>query len=400
MTSGATKLGVFLKNWNGQTAANVFLQTAYLLLLSACAKEFLVYENSQELTRINEYEKKLEVKEIDPPSVEPPKGPEVRPSSENAKEASESKAGAKDQRTKNSSATAKAHVDKKAVKAEQEKKVTKKDNSKKEQPRLPEIESSEGFVGRRPIEDPFRVGEKVVLKLSYFNVVAGDLAIEVLPFVEVNGNKSYRFRISVKSNDLFSLVYAVDDYAETYLDYEQMRPYNFMISVKESKQLREVRSLFDWKKQTSHFWEKRITKEDGVKTEEMEWKVPDFSQNVISAVFYMRAFQMKPGNKVQFHLADKGKNMLAKAVLVRKEVLKTDLGNLRTLVMKPEVEIEGVFQPVGDILFWLTDDDRKLLVRIESAIRIGTILGKVSEIKLGEGGGELPLVPDEKKFSF
>ena len=45
---------------------------------------------------------------------------------------------------------------------------------------------------------PFKVGEKVTLELSYFNMPAGKLILETKPFVEVNGNKSYTFYVAVK----------------------------------------------------------------------------------------------------------------------------------------------------------------------------------------------------------
>jgi hypothetical protein len=53
------------------------------------------------------------------------------------------------------------------------------------------------------------------------------------------------------------------------------------------------------------------------------------------------------------------------------------------VVVKPEFEVDGVFKPVGDIFFWLTDDDRKLIVRIESEIKIGTLVMEATQVERG-----------------
>jgi len=149
---------------------------------------------------------------------------------------------------------------KKKVNMENKEKVSlKKKPTPKAIKRLPEIEDDEGFNGRRPIVDPFRVGEKTTLALTYFNMAAGYMDLEVLPMAQVNGKKSYHFKITIKSSKLFSMFYSVEDWAETFLDYEEMRPYTLTFHIKESKQLKEIRGFFDWKTNTGNFWQKKIT---------------------------------------------------------------------------------------------------------------------------------------------
>ena len=72
--------------------------------------------------------------------------------------------------------------------------------------------------------------------------------------------------------------------------------------------------------------------------------------------------------------------MVVKGHVLRRETITTDIGELKTVVVKPEVQIDGIFKPMGEVLFWLTDDDRKFVVRIESKIKIGTIVGSLKEI--------------------
>ena len=330
--------------------ATLILLTVYALW--GCASRVLHYDKADEILKTEEYDKKLQVKPVDMPPPEPP--PEV-----------------------------KTEVKKKAQKKPAKKKEI-KPPVKKIGPHQPDIEDSVGFEGRRPLKDPFRVGEKVVLNLSYFNVVAGNMTLEVKPMVEVNGQKSYHFEVAVKSNSFFNHIYGVDDLAVTYMSYDELIPANLQITLKESKQLAEARTFFDWKKLKANYWQKRVTKEKGEESKKVEWDILAYSQNVISAAFYMRTFTYEVGKKYAFRVADEGKNIVFTGEVLRKEKLKTDIGELDTLVIKPKLTVDGVFTPVGEILVWLTDDDRKFIVRLESKIKIGTIVAKLKSLDKGQ----------------
>ena len=247
--------------------------------------------------------------------------------------------------------------------------------------RQPEIEDSEGFVGRRPIDDPFRVGEKTTLELSYFGVTAGDLEMEVGPYAKVNGRKAYRFIARAKSRNVFAMVYAVDDWAEAFMDYETMSPSTYALHVKESKQLREQRMWFDWSALKAHFWDRRITNDNGIEENKKDWDAQPFAQNIISGPFYLRAFKLVPGKKLAFRIANEGNNYTFTGEVLRREQIRTPAGDFKTVVVRPQIQLSGVFQPMGEILFWLTDDDRKFFVRIESKIKIGTIVGVAKSIE-------------------
>jgi len=333
---------------------NKILFLSFGLILSGCAARILQHERSDEVLKVEEFDKKVVVKEEE--NVPPPPLPEV-------KETTPAKPGKK--------AIAKNKV------SPEKKKV------KPKGPRQPEIEDSAGFEGRRPLKDPFRVGEKTTFDMSYFNIVAGTVTTEFKPMVNVNGVKAYHIEVTAQSNSFFSRIYTVEDKATTYLSYEDLVPLNLQISIKESKQLAETRTLFDWTKLQADYWQKRITKEKGERSKKLEWKIEPYAQNVITAAFYLRVFQLEVGKTYSFRVADEGKNIVFSAEVLRREVLKTAIGDLKTVVLKPSIVADGVFKPVGEILVWFTDDERKHMVRLESKIRIGSIVAKIKSLEKG-----------------
>ncbi|MCB0407858.1 MAG: DUF3108 domain-containing protein [Bdellovibrionales bacterium] len=357
-----------------------FFLISFVVLFSGCASKVMDYEHMEKLEENKEYEQMIQVKEL--PDEESgkslldkqgqsPQEEKQKSSQDSGKKNSEKK---KAETKKESKKIEEAHKDKKI-----EKKMTATKSKKKE----PDYEDSENFIGRRPVKDPFRVGEKIRLSMTYFNITAGYMDLMVKPFVEVNGEKAYHFEVDIQSNSFFSRIYTVDDKATTYMNYENLLPYNLDIKVRESKQVKEIRSVIDNKTLKGSYWEKKATKEKGEKERRVQWDIKPFSQNVISAVYYLRNFTLTPGKKLQFRVADDGKNYMFKGEVLRREKLDTEIGELNTVVVKPEISLQGAFKPVGDILIWLTDDDRKFVVRIESKIKIGTIVAKLKSLERG-----------------
>ncbi|MES2962488.1 MAG: DUF3108 domain-containing protein [Bdellovibrionota bacterium] len=250
-------------------------------------------------------------------------------------------------------------------------------------PRAPSLEDSEGFMGRRPIKDPYRPGEKVTLEVSYFAAVAGDMTLESRNFVTVNGRKSYMFAGTAKSTSIFAMFYAVEDWFETYVDYETLTPSSYSLHVKETKQLRETRTLFDFAASKARYWDKKINEEKKLEEERYEWNLPSYAQNVFTTVFYLRAFTLTPGKKIQFRIAHEKENLVMTTEVLRRERISTPAGTFDTVVLKPSIALDGIFKPVGDIFVWLTDDDRKFIVRLESKIKIGKIVAVAKKIEKG-----------------
>lgn len=251
-------------------------------------------------------------------------------------------------------------------------------------PHEPSIEDSEGFDGRRPKIDPYRVNEKVTLDVSYFGVSAGTMTLEVRPFAIVNGRKSYHIAGTAHSTSVFAMFYAVDDWFESFVDYETLVPSSYALHVKESKQLRETRCLFDWDRMLAIFWDKKINAEQKVEEKKFEWSMVPYAQNIFTAFSYLRNFQLKVGKKIVYRVSHEKENFDITGEVIRKEKISTPIGELDTVVVKPHIHLNGVFRPVGDVFIWLTDDDRKFVVRIESKIKIGTIVASLKAIEPGQ----------------
>ncbi len=251
----------------------------------------------------------------------------------------------------------------------------------KKKTRQPPLEDDEGFDGRRPVVQPYKVGEEIVLGISYFGVEAGKFTMQVKPMVQVNGKKSYHFRYLIKTSPLFNMIYSVDDVAETFVDYNSLLPHSYEIHVNESKQVRETRTYFDHQKKIATMWDSKQKKNQKVEKKKIQWDIIPYSQNVFSAAYYLRNFTLKVGKELKVRVGHEGKNIEMTAKVIRRELIYTTAGKFDTFVVQPQFDIDGKFKPTGENYLWLTADDKKFIVRLESKIKIGTIVGEVQKIK-------------------
>jgi hypothetical protein len=361
-----------------------------LFFLSGCSTtSYLKYEKEQELRKNEEFEQKVIIKPVEdktPPEPPAPPSEAVDPSktsSPNLITETIDQTLNQIKKTPNLKAPLKPakRVTKKAKKI-----LPKKEEKKKvvSEPlvRLPDIEDNEGFApgSRRPLIDPFRINEKVIHSVRYFSAEAGLLTFETKPFVEVNNRKSYQFVIGLRTSSLFSKFYSVDDFVETFLDYESLVPHVFKMNARETGKLVQANSYFDHHDLKATFWEKKYTENNGEEIKNQVWDLLPFSQNAFSGLYYMRIFKWEIGKEYSFRVSDDEKNVVFKGVAEKKEVIDTDAGEFKAIKIKALILSRGALAPTGNIYFWLSDDERKIILRIVAEIKIGKLISEVVEI--------------------
>jgi len=348
-------------------------------LFASCSTSYLKYDKEDQLKKIDEFDQKVKIVE-----------PSATPATPAASEATGTKATTPPEAAEKKTEVAKVETtktSKKKSKGKAKAEVATPVPAPAPEPevptrRQPDLEDDVGFNGRRPLKDPFHVGEEVVHDVTYFKVSAGHLRMTVDPFATVNGRKAYNLKMFINTSSLFSSFYSVDDSVDIFMDYETLVPSVFQLHVKESGQLREGKMLFNENNAT--FWERKVTKKDGVEEKRQNWEILPYTQNVYSAVFYMRFFQWEVGKEYSFRVGNDNENLVFSGKALRKETLDTDLGPMKAIVVEPHITLKGKFKPIGENLIWLSDDDRHYILRIEAKIKIGTLVSQVVKINPGQ----------------
>lgn len=240
------------------------------------------------------------------------------------------------------------------------------------------------YPNRRPKVDPIWIGERAVYDIGYLGVSAGQFSLKLLPFKQVNGRKVYHVFGEAKSGKVFSLFYSLRDTIETFIDYESIAPHRFHIVLDESKQKRNSLELYDAEKGETFFWNRLNHYKRGYVEIKDFFPMQPLSQDSLSALFYLRTVDLSDGAVVRFPVISEGKNWEAEVTVVRRELLDTPMGKTRTVMLKLETKYQGVLKKQGDSFIWLTDDERRILARIEAKVKIGTVVAELRSFEPGE----------------
>jgi hypothetical protein len=111
-------------------------------------------------------------------------------------------------------------------------------------------------------------------------------------------------------------------------------------------------------------------------TKQGVYKVPACVQDVVSSIYYARNIDFnkyKPGDKIPFTLFLDRELFSMYIRYVGKETVKTKYGKFRAIKIKPLLIKGTIFQGGEKMTVWISDDNNKIPVRIESPISVGSI---------------------------
>ena len=239
------------------------------------------------------------------------------------------------------------------------------------------------FPSRRPEKDPIWVNEKHVFDITYFGVQGGEFTLEVLPYKTIDNRKVYHIRGSAVSSPLFSLFYRLNDTVESFLDYDSLFSHRLHIVLDESKQTRDSLELYDQVKRQTFYWNRWNHWKNGFVEVKEFAPIAPLSQDTLSALFFLRTRPLPDEAVFTIPIVSEGKSWEAVITVVRRETINTPMGKLPTVVVKPEMKFQGILKKQGDSFIWLTDDDRRIVVKLEAKVKIGTVIGVLKKLEPG-----------------
>ena len=95
--------------------------------------------------------------------------------------------------------------------------------------------------------------------------------------------------------------------------------------------------------------------------------------NEFSSFYRTRSMELIPGRSFMVPtFADKKRNEV-KVLVKGREDIDTVFGRVRTVIVMPQMKFKGLYDKNGDTVIWLTDDECRVPVRINSKILIGSL---------------------------
>ena len=215
----------------------------------------------------------------------------------------------------------------------------------------------------------FTVGEKLVFDVKYSFITAGEAVFLVDSIIRFGDRDCYRIVATVQSTPTFSWFYKVDDLYETIIDYQGMFPWRFTQRLREGSYKNDFEAWFD---QINHI----------AYTEKGNYRTPNYVYDAVSAFFYVRTLDFshfKPGEKIYLNNFYKDSTYLLAVKFLGFERVSVSAGTFDTFIVEPLVKEGGLFKNEGRILIWLTNDEKKIPVKVNTKIVVGSIDAELRE---------------------
>lgn len=238
------------------------------------------------------------------------------------------------------------------------------------------------YPDRRAGRALFPVGEKHIFSISFFGMSAANVVMEVLPNKEINGRRVFHVHGRAQTTRMFSFFYTVDDTIETYMDQDGLFSHRFHIKLNETKQTRDSLELLDSEKGQSYWWDRWDHKKRGYHEKKQFIAMKPLSQDSLSALFYMRTLELKNGVRYEYPIMNQGKQLTGFATVLGRETIATAIGKLPAIKLKLDAEFQGIAKKAGDSHLWISDDERRLLLKLEARVKIGTITASIQDYKI------------------
>ncbi len=230
-------------------------------------------------------------------------------------------------------------------------------------------DGSEGML--QPGALPFGSGEVFDFELQYGVVSVGRARLETRGVEVHRGRPALGLVSRARSAQWIDAVYKVRDEISSLLDLERLHSLRF------AKQLREGDYKADFQAEYLH--------EEGIAryADGSEAALMPGSQDILSALFYIRAFALSEGMVLHIPVHDGKKSYPLRVSVTGRERVETALGSFNCLVLEPTLQSQGLFKSEGRMLIYLSDDARRLPVKLKARAPVGAFTSELSAYRPG-----------------
>jgi hypothetical protein len=206
---------------------------------------------------------------------------------------------------------------------------------------------------------PFGPGERATYKvrLGIFGTV-GAGSMEILGIQELRDRPAYHIRFDLEGGVLFA---KVDDRMESWLDVGRLYSHRFFQDQKEVNYKR--RRTLEFHPEEGR-WENADKPGDGGEL------ASDAPLDDVSFLYFVRTLPLEVGRTYTFNRYYKASGNPVVLKVLRRETVKVPAGTFETVVVQPLIRTSGLFSEGGRAEVYISDDERRLLVRVKSHVPV------------------------------
>ena len=219
----------------------------------------------------------------------------------------------------------------------------------------------------------FFPGEVSEYKVSWMGVPLAWSRTTTESFTE-NGRELIRLHVVSKSYKAFAKIYKVDDVKNVIVDPKTALPLRLDIILNEGNIHTSQLTVFDHTNKTAQFIDRNADTTNHV-------EIASQTREIVSFLFAMRNEEMETIEATTHTLFSGGK-LYEMDIEIKKEsrVKLPGYGKIDCTKLEPIAEFDGLFLRKGKIMFWISQQNRRMITCIKAQVPVGKITVKLQSV--------------------
>jgi hypothetical protein len=223
----------------------------------------------------------------------------------------------------------------------------------------------------------FHPGETLTYDVSWSNMFsAGTVTMTVERSKLPDEREGLRFVVQGRTRGLVDKAFPVNDLVQSVFDPLLMKSYAYSLRESYGKKKRLRITEFDHANKTAV---SRLNEDPPVIL-----AIPDAVQDGLSLLYFLRTREdLTVGRHMDIEVVDSGKNWTIEVSVLAREKVATIAGKFDTIKVRTHPKDTGGSVKKREVFLWLTDDDRKIPVRMKSTLKVGSFVFELVDMKPG-----------------
>ncbi|MBF0473228.1 MAG: DUF3108 domain-containing protein [Nitrospirae bacterium] len=229
----------------------------------------------------------------------------------------------------------------------------------------------------------FDIPETLHYRLTYVSVKVGEATMKI-----VKAGDNVIITSTTDSSDVISIIFGVRDRIRSTLTVDNKGryiPMIYRINLKEGGYRRDREVIFESNRLMSQDYLAKTTEYIDYPTElEPNNYSGQSFVDPLASIYILRNRNIVAGRSEYVKVYDTRKFYDVEVMYLRKETIETPAGTFNTIVVRPMMKTEGIFNRTGNMDIYFTDDERKIPVRMDTKVSLGTVVAELIDMKNGE----------------
>jgi len=222
--------------------------------------------------------------------------------------------------------------------------------------------------------ESFVRGEALKFKMTYGIFTVGRGSANIHPnYFKLNNRDCYKVDVFAETAGIVNWVTDVNNQYGAYVDTAAIVPHMFYRRQREGNYKKDEQTYFD--QQNQKIKVRTADKKTGKFKDPLVYDAPPQIRDMISGFLYLRIMDftnVKVGDTLSVKGFFEDEFYELKIIYRGKETIRTKVGKVRTIVFKPIMPKNGLFDGENSITAYFSDDKNRIPVKIEAQMFIGS----------------------------